>query len=672
MVVFRRTIAVIFTLFLLCGLLIWAFSPVAVRMLAKQPLLEQGLILGENSQVRLNPFTSRLTVADLTLQADQKEVLQLQQLTIDYSLWRLLQKQILIHRIELNDLLLLAENSPAGISVAGINVSQQQPVEESAPSQPNQPSEPSHLPFSVIVPAIELNKLNLVWLNKGQRHEFGIDQLAVNNTQIHQSPGANLQLNSHVAIKGVQLSNKNTNAVFASLAGFDSGAVNIELGDQGMQLNSEKIRFEDIVASHNQQHDLPELVAINFVELEKLTTTQSDLSVNQIRIGGGDVGLKIDEAGELLTLLDFNTLIPGENTQQSQPNTTDTAATEEASATPMKITLDKFIVTDPLKISIDDQQKSQAFNKIFEIDKLTLSDIDSSQPDKPVPVAIGIKDADYFTLTTSGSIKPFLPKPAIDLVTQVREFPLNEVAPYLKDSLGFEVLSGQLDSDISTRVSNDELESNVMLFLRGANFAGSNTSEDSNFIGKVAIPLNVALDMLKDDDGNIELKVPVNGDVNDPSFGVHHIIGLVLKKVALSQAKDYLMTTFVPYAKVVSVAIAAGELALKVRLEDLPYQANQIQVQAEQIEFAQQLALLMTDNPNITVNVCGIARADEAIAAAQTENNKAIDAAGISIARGKLFKDYLVTNFKIKSSRLLTCSDRVEDEAEPRIEFNVL
>lgn len=681
MVLVRRIFLYFVLTVLLLMVLVWGFSPMAVRMLAAKSLAEQGLELDGGSKVRLNLFNSTLTVRNLKLRAEQKEVVSLDQLTVEYRLWRLLLKQVQVKRFELNELTILAENSTAGLSVAGINLNQA--ADETAPIEPTEldttepkSEQPSRLAFDVNLPSIELNKLKMVYINEQQQHEFNIEKLALKKTQLNQQAGGGLLLKSELVISNIRARNNDTGTVLASLGRFDSGKVQITLAGPNVTFASEQIRFEELVASHNLQQEQPALVAIDFIELNQLSASPEELNLAQLRIGEGDVSVNIDDSGELLTLVDFQSLIPA-NTSASS-NTLEPIEAESQPAAPMTIRLKQLILSETVNIKIDDQQNSHGFSKAFELHQLEVNDLDSSQPEQPTTLALGLKDADYFTLQTDGTLQPFLANPKVDLVSQVREFPLNEIAPYLKDSLGFEVLSGQLDADINAHVAEDQLDSEVVLFLRGANFASSDKPEESNLIGKTAIPLNVALNMLKDGDGNIKLKVPIKGDVTDPSFGMQHILGLVVKKVVLAQAKDYLMTTFVPYAKVVSVAFAAGEQALKVRLEDLPYQANQIAPQAEQIEFAAQLGQLMTDKPSLVVNVCGVARADEAIAAQPAKGEitatAALAAPAISIERARSFKDYLVQNYAIESSRLLTCSDQVEEKekAEPRIEFKVL
>jgi hypothetical protein len=190
-------------------------------------------------------------------------------------------------------------------------------------------------------------------------------------------------------------------------------------------------------------------------------------------------------------------------------------------------------------------------------------------------------------------------------------------------------------------------------------------------VGK-AMPLNIALGLLKDDQGNIDLGVPLRGNVAEPSFGVESFLGLVLKKAAMSQAKSYLMTTFVPYASVVSVAISGAEYLLKVKFEPLVFQAAEVALTEENQQYLGELVLLMQDKPELQLKTCAIGTyADLAVPAATTLNadQKALLKA-MGTERQKNLKRYLIEQ-DIASSRILYCAPELDtsEDAQPRIEL---
>jgi len=180
--------------------------------------------------------------------------------------------------------------------------------------------------------------------------------------------------------------------------------------------------------------------------------------------------------------------------------------------------------------------------------------------------------------------------------------------------------------------------------------------------------------MLKDSDGNVELSVPLAGDTSAPSFGFSGFLTLLVKQATMSAAKDYLITTFVPYASVMKVAMAAGEFALKLRINDLNYLAGETALNAEQLEFSRQMSVMLAERKNINVKLCAIATASDieladASQAHQAENITRLKA--ISQQRVEIFKAHMVEELNVPSAKLLFCTPQIDSSkgAKARIKF---
>ena len=136
------------------------------------------------------------------------------------------------------------------------------------------------------------------------------------------------------------------------------------------------------------------------------------------------------------------------------------------------------------------------------------------------------------------------------------------------------------------------------------------------------------------------------------------------------------MTTFVPYANIVSAAMTVGEFALKLRFDDLIYQTKQIEPNDAQKAYLDAFIALMQDKEDTRVNICAISiPADINLAAGvEVTDKKQIHALkDIGQQREEAFKDYMVTNGNIASARLLLCAPKIDSskDAKPRIELSV-
>ena len=239
-----------------------------------------------------------------------------------------------------------------------------------------------------------------------------------------------------------------------------------------------------------------------------------------------------------------------------------------------------------------------------------------------------------------------------------------------------ELKSGQLNTDINVTLTGEQLDGNVVILLRSLETAVAGSDEAGALIDQGALPFNMALGMLKDGSGDVELEVPLSGSTSDPNFGVNSIVTLITQKAIWMATQDYLMTTFVPYANVVSVAMSVGEFALKLRFDDLIYETKQIEPNDAQQAYLQGFIALMQDKEDTRVNICGISvPADIDLTAGEKITNKehAQQLKDIAEQRESAFKDYIIEHGNIASSRLLLCAPKIDSskEAQPRIELSI-
>ena len=216
----------------------------------------------------------------------------------------------------------------------------------------------------------------------------------------------------------------------------------------------------------------------------------------------------------------------------------------------------------------------------------------------------------------------------------------------------------------------------VVILLQGLETGIADSDETGELIEQGALPLNVALGLLKDGDGNVELDVPLSGSTSDPQFGLSSVAGLITEKAVLLATQEYLLKTFIPYANIVSAAMAVGELALKLRFDDLPYQAKQIEISEDQQAYLTAFIALMKDKEDTRINICAISTpADINLKTGSkvTDKSKIKELKTIAEQRELAFKDYMIKHGNIASSRLLLCAPKIDSSegAQPRIELSV-
>lgn len=341
----------------------------------------------------------------------------------------------------------------------------------------------------------------------------------------------------------------------------------------------------------------------------------------------------------------------------------------------LKIALNKLSVSGDNQIHFHDKSVTPNYERVIYLDTFEISDINSDS-DSLSPFKIEGRSNEYTKFQFSGGIAPFSGVKNLALKGSVNELSLPAVSAYIKDALGFELKSGQLDAKLDVSVTNSKLDGKIKLDLRGLDMTAANDDAVGSLKDQTFIPLNVALGMLKDRRGDIKLSVPVSGSVDDPSFGVSSLLMLITKQAVISQAKSYLMQTFVPYATVVSVVISAGEFALKLRFEDLEFKPKEVEIAEDQKVYIDQFVKLLKDKEKTEVKVCGIATPEDVglDAGSEISNDDLLNSLKfIAKSRSENFKRVVVDVGGLESSRLLLCNPEIDfsKKAQPRISISL-
>lgn len=337
------------------------------------------------------------------------------------------------------------------------------------------------------------------------------------------------------------------------------------------------------------------------------------------------------------------------------------------------IKFNQFLLTDSATVEFSDRSVSPNYNRYVEFNELTIGPVDTSKPADSTQINVKGSSNQYATFTVVIKAKPFLEAAEYEILGQLSQMELAALTAYVKDALGYEIESGQLDLNLDLVLKGSAIQGDSHLLLRGIELSSLENYEKNDKSNDSYIPFNAALGMLKDGDGNVDLNLPISGDTSRPSFGLSGFVTLLVKRATIAAAKDYLTMTFVPYASLVKVVIAADKHLLKLEINNLNYPATVTQVGADHQEFITTFTELLNDKSDLQIKLCGVSTAVD-IGKQVGDQLSAVDIENlikISEQRGSMFKQYMVEEKQIESSRLLLCKPRIDNsfEAVPHIKF---
>jgi hypothetical protein len=533
-------------------------------------------------------------------------------------------------------------------------------------------------------------------LGKGDVHlllgqqEINIDGLVL---ILEKNKKPKIEGNGSVIIDDINVYNKDKAIMLAAIKQLALGSVTLFNDEEGVQrVNVGQIDLVDSFFSDDQGDAVPALVKFTLLKIQDVGLSQYGIELGDISLAGLVANAELDEnkkvrnlvaiptAGNGETVVAENTTAIAEGSQavvedpQVVAGTGIAAEAEVKTKPPFKVKLNSFSLVDTAKIFFIDQSVDPVYQQDIAINKLTAGPFDNTNPDQESVISIAGNSDRYATFSFVTKAKPFLEKPTYKIDGDFKEFSLPGLSSYIKQFIPYEIESGQLDLGIDVQLTGTAVNGEVQVMLRGIELTSADDFEVSSLNDQISVPFNMALGMLKDSDGNVELSLPITGDTRSPSFGLSGFVALLVKKATILGARDYLVTTFVPYAQVVNIVVLAGGYALKVRVNDLPYDPQQTAFQPEQQEFLKQFSALLKDSDSTQVKLCAIATAKDIGKApgsdlTSPEDRKRLKE--ISTQRVSIFKAYMIEEENVPSSRLLLCTPQIDSSmgAVPRLSF---
>jgi len=474
-------------------------------------------------------------------------------------------------------------------------------------------------------------------------------------------------------------------ALLAEIANLSINNIALKFEQNIAKVHIESVDIAKSQFSKNTQQQMPALAVFEQLSINNIEYTPELVAINDISLSGLVANILLDKEKNVSTLvaLASNEVKAGDDIQPENDKTateqteqTEQVSVAEASKNPAKLVfrLREFTLVDEAQIDFNDSSVTPHYQRNVSINQLSLAGIDTGKPEQEVMLNMQGKSDKYANFEIKGRGFPFAEQQKFNVNAAVKELSLPGVSSYIKDALKYEIESGQLDIKIVAGLIGNKLNGNVDLLLRGIEFTAADNHERGVVSDGFSVPFNVALGMLKDSDGNVELSLPLAGDTNAPSFGLSGLLTLLVKQATMSAAKDYLLTTFVPYASVMKVAMAAGEFALKLRINDLNYSAAETELNAEQLEFSRQMSVMLADRDSVNVKLCAVATASDIELPDTSQAHLPENIARLKVIsqqRVETFKAHMVDELKVPSARLLFCTSQIDTSkgAKPRIKF---
>jgi len=213
------------------------------------------------------------------------------------------------------------------------------------------------------------------------------------------------------------------------------------------------------------------------------------------------------------------TLTAQATTPSDQAPQTTEAAAESRQEPPQrwKVAIDKITLQGGTIYFTDDSIKPRFSANLLEIGG-RISGL-SSDENKFGEVELRGKYDRYAPLEITGKINPLRNDLYVELKANFKDMDLTAVSPYSGRYAGYTIQKGKLSFQLEYLIVKNKLDAKNNFFLDQFDFGDPIDSPDAT-----KLPVKLAVALLKDQNGEIKLDIPVSGELNDPKFSVGKVV----------------------------------------------------------------------------------------------------------------------------------------------------
>ncbi len=143
----------------------------------------------------------------------------------------------------------------------------------------------------------------------------------------------------------------------------------------------------------------------------------------------------------------------------------------------------------------------------------------STNPATPAQIELDGKVDEFGSARIRGALQPFTPTEFTDIGMHFRNLEMANLSPYSGKFAGRKIESGKLSVDLEYKIKQRQLAGEnkfIINKLRLGEKVDSPTAKN--------LPLDLAIALLEDSNGIIDLDLPVSGSLDDPKFSYGHLV----------------------------------------------------------------------------------------------------------------------------------------------------
>lgn len=346
---------------------------------------------------------------------------------------------------------------------------------------------------------------------------------------------------------------------------------------------------------HFAAGDKPEMNVKGGTKIQKLSVLEQGNNRNLVSWDTMDISgfsyqlqgsaLKIDKIA--LDHLNSGVIINADGTINAKTLVLPQPETKKSSSAPMKMNI-AVIAIDNADLAFSDLSMKPNFKVAMHKMSGSIKGLSSDAKSQAVINLKGKVDR-YAPVTINGKVNPLAAKPSLDMHMAFSNLELTTFTPYSGTYAGFNIERGQLSLDIDYKLIDDKIEGKNKIVMDQLQLGSPVESAKA-----VDLPLRLAIALLKDENGVIDLGFEVGGDLNDPQFS----IGGILWKVLSNMIMKVVTSPFNALSALAGGADTEG-------IDQIAFAPGQDQLDEASLKKLQTASAMLNKRDSLHVNVQG-------------------------------------------------------------------
>ncbi len=333
------------------------------------------------------------------------------------------------------------------------------------------------------------------------------------------------------------------------------------------------------------------------LQLEPLKISVSDLLLQQLyaqlvieRNGTTNLGVAFSAPG---TMPPADQPLPesaGDDEEENEDSRDDRkpaepapVASSEPEGEPLPVSIRKVRIVDG-SMNFTDRTMTPEFATGILAMNGTISGL-SGAPGSVAEVSIDGSVDRYAPVTIRGNVNYFAATTLTDLQMSFSNLEMTTFSPYAGKFAGYRIEKGKLNLETNYKVVDSQLDARHHIVIDQLQLGDKVESKEA-----VSLPLKLAVALLKDRNGVIDLDLPITGSIDDPQFRIGPIIWKMLKNLLVKVATA-------PFALIGSL-FGGGE-----EMQYIDFAPGQSTLDAEDMQKLEALRKGMVERPGLSVDI---------------------------------------------------------------------